>query len=120
VQSGSDGSEDEDHISKKGKRGNDDYGALKTDALQAGKRYAVCDLLWIDPVSIQYLGSISKTSSETESLSDGLEDVNKEAQSILKSLPAPLRPHVGTKWFRERVRSKTNLSCRSSDHYVAV
>jgi hypothetical protein len=118
VQSGSDGSEDEDHISKKGKRGNDDHGALKTDALQAGKRYAVCNMLWIDPASIRYLASISKNSSETESLSDGPEEVNKEAQSIMKSLPAPLHRYVSTKWFRERVRSKTNLSCCSSDPYV--
>ena len=52
VDSDSDNSEDDEHITKKGKKGTDDHGALKSDALQAGKKYAVCNALWVDPAAI--------------------------------------------------------------------
>lgn len=61
-------------------------------------------MLWLDPGVIRQVGYIVNEGSEVE-LSDGAEDLKKQAQDILSSLPAPLRPHVGTRWFRERVCS---------------
>ena len=100
----SDDTDDGELVTKKGKTNSDDHGALKSDALQAGKKYAICNVLWLDPGVIRQVGYIAKEGSEAE-LSDGAEDLKKRAQDILSSLPAPLRPHVGTRWFRERVRS---------------
>jgi hypothetical protein len=117
MQSDSDSSGDNEAVTKKGKRGNDDHGALKTDALQAGKRYAVCDELWIDPAAIRHIVYVSKSGSDTELLSDGPEEVKEQAKSILKSLPAALRPHIGTRWFRERVRATNNMPCFTPDYF---
>jgi hypothetical protein len=100
--------DDGEHVTKKGKTSSDDHGALKSDALQAGKKYAVCNLLWLDPGVIRHVKHIAMEGSDME-LSDEPEDLKEQAQNILKTLPAPLRPHVGTKWFRERVRSIHNI-----------
>jgi hypothetical protein len=80
--------------------------ALRKDALQAGKRFAVCDILWPDPAAIRYVaihnqGSESEPHEATESDED--EEVKVQAARIFRSLPANLRPYVKEAWFRERV-----------------
>jgi hypothetical protein len=110
VDSDSDDSKDSGQIMKKGKAGSNDHGSLKTNALQAGKKYAICNLLWLDPAAIWHIAYITKASSEMELLLDGPDDLKEQAQDILRSLPVPLHPHIDTRWFKEQVHRICNIS----------
>ena len=90
-------------IKKKTKSRNDDTGALQTDALQAGKRFAVCDRLWVPPGAIQYLPLIANPPNEDDEPESADEQQTDVAHAIFNSLAAPLRSYVGAKWFRTRV-----------------
>lgn len=113
-QNNEDTSSDEEGPKKKKRTG--DIGALKTDALQAGKKFTVCDKLWLKPGTLGYI-SLLADSREDEDLSnvddddddDESAEAKAEAEVLFKALPAQLRPYVGTGWFRERV-STSDLS----------
>jgi hypothetical protein len=94
---------DDEIIKKKTKSKNDDTGALQTDALQAGKRFAVCDRLWVSPGAIQYLPLVANPSSEDDEPESVDEQQMDVARAIFNSLAVPLRNYVGAKWFRARV-----------------
>lgn len=96
-------SDDGEIISKKTKRRNDDTGALQMDTLQAGKRFAVCDKLWVPPGAIQYLPLIANPPSEDDEPELADEQQMDVARAIFNSLAVPLRSYVGAKWFRTRV-----------------
>jgi hypothetical protein len=93
----------DENIAKKVKSSKDDTGALQTDALQAGKRFAVCNMLWIPPGAIQYLPLIAHPSGDDEEPESEDEQTVEAAQAIYNSLANPLRRYVGIKWFRTRV-----------------
>lgn len=98
--------------SKKLKHDSRDLGSIRTDALRAGKRLAICDLLWIEPMALSYLAvqENDKVPDELAELegdhenSEELEKAKRQAQLMYEKLPAQLREHVSTDWFRERVR----------------
>lgn len=80
--------------------------------MRAGKRLAICDLLWIEPMALSYLAvqENDKVPDELAELegdhenSEELEKAKRQAQLMYEKLPAQLREHVSTDWFRERVR----------------
>ena len=90
--------EDAETITKKKKTNVGDIGGLKTDALQAGKWFAVCNSLWVDPASIKHISTLV---NPADPASDEPDELWEQAEAIFKSLPGSLHPHVGTKWFRE-------------------
>lgn len=97
--------------SKKVKRSSTDQGSVKTDALRAGKRLAICDLLWIEPMALSYVAvqGGNEAADELAELEDDeeneeeLERARTQAQLIYEKLPVQLRDHVGTRWFQQRV-----------------
>ena len=101
----------DEHLTKKKKSSKHDSGALKTDALQAGKRFAVCNMLWIPPGAIQHLPLIADPPSDDEALDSADEQQMKASRIIFESLSAPLRPCVSTKWFRNRVSNIYIMHC---------
>lgn len=98
--------------SKKLKHDSRDLGSIRTDALRAGKRLAICDLLWIEPMALSYLAvqENDKVPNELAELegdhenSEELEKAKRQAQLMYEKLPAQLREYVSTDWFWERVR----------------
>lgn len=87
-----------------------DIKQLRKDALQAGKRYAVCNSLWMNPGAIRYLALLKGDNADDEleepgdpDESDEDNEMKEQAQGIYHSLPAHLRPHVEKPWFKERV-----------------
>jgi hypothetical protein len=105
------GSDNEIPRAKKAKtsetaKSSDKESALVKDAMQAGKKFTVCNLLWTTPGAIRYLVHLSNHKSEdlTESDDDSDETTKDQAQLIYHSLSAHLRPYVKTSWFRTRVR----------------
>lgn len=89
---------------KKKRIGGDDR--TGKDALQAGKYFAVANMLWVSPGVLRYLTLLQ---GDPEDLGGGEEDddddgaLREEAEQIYRALSAPLRPYVGEGWFRERV-----------------
>jgi hypothetical protein len=114
-----DNSDEEEHITKKTKHDKSDDGALRTQALHAGKRYTVCNSLWINPAVLGYLALLSKADSGSNSEPDEDSIELKElATAIYGTLPGPLRPHVGSQWFSARVGSYYKLYLKTgSDHH---
>ena len=96
-------SDESETIMKKRKTSNDDFGGLRTDALQAGKRFAVCNNLWVDPTVVSHLVTLTDSGTDAEPASDEPTELREQAEAIFRSLPTSLRPHVGTRWFRKRV-----------------
>lgn len=79
---------------------------LHKDALQSGKQFAVESALWTEPGTVQYLTLLNGDGSDAVQ-ADEQEDEDKEvrlqAQLIYANLPAHLRLHIQTAWFRKRV-----------------
>jgi len=94
---------DDEIIKKKTKSRDDNTGALQMDALQAGKRFVVCDKLWVSPGAIQYLPLVANPHSEDDEPESADEQQMDVAHAIFNSLAVPLRSYVGAKWFRARV-----------------
>lgn len=103
------GSDDEIPRAKKAKTkssSQESESALVKDAMQAGKKFTVCHLLWMNPGAFRYLAHLSDRKSEdlTESDDDLDETTKDQAQLIYHSSSAHLRPYMKTSWFRTRVR----------------
>jgi hypothetical protein len=116
-----DSSDEEEHITKKKRTNKEDNGALKTQALHAGKRYAVCNSLWISPAVLGYLALQAKSDSgsDTESESEDSAELKEQAAAIYNAIVPPLRPHVGSRWFSKRVYNIIIISfqCLSDDFF---
>lgn len=92
---------------KKQKKGNSksDDDALRKDALQAGKEFAVLHALWTDPGVVSYVALFNNDGSEGDisDESDSDEEIRAKAKQIYDMLPAHLHMHVRKPWFKERV-----------------
>jgi hypothetical protein len=103
----SDDSDESEPIAKKMKTSDNDPDGLRTDALHAGKRFAVCNNLWVDPAAITHIASL--TDSDAADPSEESIGLREQAEAILRSLPPSLHPYVGTKWFRKRVSTSHTI-----------
>jgi len=102
------GSDDEQRPCTKKKKNNDaaSNDLLHKDALQSGKRFAVESALWTEPGAVQYLALLNGNGSDAvqgDEQEDEDEELRLQAELIYANLPAHLRPHVQTAWFRKRV-----------------
>ena len=64
--------------------------AIQIDALQAGKRFAVCNMLWIPPGAIQHLPLLADPPSDDEALEFADNQQIKASRITFESLSAPL------------------------------
>lgn len=106
--------------------------------MRAGKKFAVCDRLWLQPLSLPMLHVLAKAPNddEPETTMEDFSDIpqdelikpKEEAELIFASIPEHLRPYVGETWFRERVStmsliilipdSNCNSSARDANLFV--
>jgi hypothetical protein len=101
---------------KKQKKGNNksDDDALRKDALQVGKEFAVLHTLWTDPGAISYVALLNNNGSEGDlsDESDSDKEVRAKAKVIYDMLPAHLRMHVRKPWSKElNCNLCQNLAC---------
>lgn len=87
--------------------------ALAKDAMQAGKKFTVCNSLWTDPGAIRHLALLRNKESEDLGLTESDDDegqIKEQAQMIYQSLPTHLRTYVKEAWFRTRVSYLFNVT----------
>lgn len=78
------------------------------DALQAGKKFAICVVLWMNPETLHYVNLLCEDTEATFLTDDVNQDAMDEAREIVNLLPVSLKLYTRKRWFRERVSGSFN------------
>ena len=108
------------HVPKRSKvEFDNDRGGIREDTLRTGKKFTVCDRLWLQPLSLPMLHVIanSHNNNDAEMAMEELIDIpqdelakpKEEAELIFTSIPEHLHPHIDKDWFREHVCASTKF-----------